>query len=285
MSLSSAQITFVGAGSMAEAIVRGLTAQQDGNPQRITVMNRSDAPRLQHLHKSYGVSYAVEAAERSLAIAEADVIVVAFKPRDAVEGLQSIALLLKPSQLLVSVIAGLSIATMEEVLGTNGQPIARTMPNTSSSIGLGAAGISFSQTVSTLQRQLAIDMFASTGIVSVVEETRLDIVTGVSGSGPAYVYYLLESMIEGGVQGGLSPEAARELAVQTVLGAATMVGRTGESPAELRRKVTSPNGTTQAALEMLDQHQFSIGVTKAVLRAAERAGELGAAISAQAKSK
>jgi pyrroline-5-carboxylate reductase len=282
MSLAAARITFVGAGSMAEAILRGLTSQKDVNPQRITVLNRSDVQRLRFLQESYGVTYAVEAAERNRVISEADVIVVAFKPKDAIEGLQAIAPFLNRSQLLVSVIAGLSIATMETLLGTAGQAIARTMPNTSSSIGIGATGVSFSPAVSALQQQLTIDMFASTGIVSVVEESRLDIVTGLSGSGPAYVYYLMESMIEGGIQGGLSPEAARELAVQTVLGAAAMVERTGEAPADLRRKVTSPNGTTQAALELLDQYDFSTGVTKAVLRAAERAGELGQAISAQA---
>ncbi|WP_275900519.1 pyrroline-5-carboxylate reductase [Paenibacillus periandrae] len=280
--LSTARITFVGAGSMAEAILRGLTADENSNKQRITVLNRSDVDRLQFLQQSYGVSLAVDAEQRAEAIAAADVVFVAFKPKDAIEGLLSIKSLLKPSQLLVSVIAGLSITTMEMILGTSGQPIARTMPNTSSAIGLGATGISFSKSVTTEQRELTTQMFASTGIVTIVEEARLDIVTGVSGSGPAYIYYMMEAMIEGGVRGGLTPEAAKELTIQTVLGAAQMVQQTGEAPADLRRKVTSPNGTTQAAIEMLDQHQFAIGVTKAVLRASERANELGKTISAQA---
>ncbi|MCU6795708.1 pyrroline-5-carboxylate reductase [Paenibacillus sp. WQ 127069] len=281
-SLSTARITFVGAGSMAEAILRGLTADENSNKQRITVLNRSDVNRLQFLQQSYGVSLAVDAEQRAEAIAAADVVVVAFKPKDAIEGLLSIKSLLKPSQLLVSVIAGLSITTMEMILGTSGQPISRTMPNTSSAIGLGATGISFSKSVTTEQQQLTTQMFASTGIVTIVKEARLDIVTGVSGSGPAYIYYMMEAMIEGGVRGGLTPEAAKELTIQTVLGAAQMVQQTGEAPADLRRKVTSPNGTTQAAIEMLDQHQFAIGVTKAVLRASERANELGKTISAQA---
>jgi len=284
MSLTTASITFVGAGSMAEAIVRGLAQQPDGDAARITVLNRQDTARLLSLQESYGVSYAADTAGKNSAIADADIVVVAFKPKDAIEGLRSIASLLKPSQLLVSVIAGLSIATIETILGTSGQPIARTMPNTSSSIGLGATGISFSSSVTPEQQQLAIDMFKSTGIVSVVDESKLDIVTGVSGSGPAYIYYMMEAMIEGGIRGGLSPEAAKELTVQTVLGAAQMVQLTGENPADLRRKVTSPNGTTQAALETMDAHQFSEGVTKAVLRSAERAGELGEAISAQASA-
>ncbi|UUZ96032.1 hypothetical protein LJK87_17665 [Paenibacillus sp. P25] len=127
-------------------------------------------------------------------------------------------------------------------------------------------------------------MFESTGIVSVVKESLLDIVTGVSGGGPAYIYYMMEAMIEGAIRGGLEPEEARKLTVQTVLGAAKMVETTGEAPAELRRKVTSPNGTTEAAIHTLDSLGFPEAVTRAVLRAAERAGEMGAAISASAAS-
>ncbi|MCR8634924.1 pyrroline-5-carboxylate reductase [Paenibacillus radicis (ex Xue et al. 2023)] len=285
LTLSNAAITFVGAGSMAEAIVRGLTSQQDGNPSRITMLNRQDVSRLQSLQQRYGVSYAVESSEKDQSITAADVVIVAFKPKDAVEGLKALSPLLQPSQLLVSVIAGLSTSTIEDIIGAPGQPIARTMPNTSSSIGFGATGISFTASVTADQQKLATDMFSSTGIVSVVEEASLDIVTGVSGSGPAYIYYMMEAMIEGGIRGGLTPEAAKQLTVQTVLGAARMVELTGEDPADLRRKVTSPNGTTQAALETLDRHDFSSGVTKAVLRSAERAGELGQAISAQAANR
>lgn len=282
MSLSNATITFIGAGSMAEAIVRGLVSNKNDNPARITMINRQDTERLKSLHERYGVSYAADEVGKYRAVAEADVVVVAFKPKDAIEGLRALSRQLKPTTLLVSVIAGLSIPTMETVLGTSGQPIARTMPNTSSSIGLGATGISFSADTNAEQQKLAVDMFASTGIVSVVEESKLDIVTGVSGSGPAYIYYMMEAMIEGGIRGGLTPEAAKQLTVQTVLGAAKMVELTGEEPAELRRKVTSPGGTTQAAIETLDRHDFADGVAKAVLRSAERAGELGAAISSQA---
>jgi pyrroline-5-carboxylate reductase len=284
MLLSTSRITFLGAGSMAEAIVRGLTSGQEGDSQRITVLNRSNTTRLQYLQDTYAISYAVEVAERYQAITEADVIVVAFKPKDAIDGLQTLITLLKPTQLIISVIAGLSIATIENILGTSGHPIVRTMPNTSSSIGLGATGISFSEATTPEQQQLALQMFATTGIITEVEETKLDIVTGLSGSGPAYVYYMMEAMIEGGVRGGLTPEAARQLTIQTVLGAASMVQETGEAPAALRRKVTSPNGTTQAAIEMLDNHQFAIGVTKAVLRAAERASELGKTISSEVKA-
>lgn len=282
--LSQAKITFIGAGSMAEAIVRGLVSGSFGDPARIVVLNRSDRAKLESLHRQYGVSFETEADRRDEAIRSADVVVLAFKPKDAVEGLLSLKPLLRKEQLLVSVIAGMSIDTMEGILGTSGQPIVRTMPNTSSTIGLGATGISFSSGVSAEQKLLATQMFESTGIVSVVKESLLDIVTGVSGSGPAYIYYMMEAMIEGAIRGGLEPEEARKLTVQTVLGAAKMVETTGEAPAELRRKVTSPNGTTEAAIHTLDSLGFPEAVTRAVLRAAERAGEMGAAISASAAS-
>jgi len=282
LTLSEAKITFIGAGAMAEAIVRGLTSRQDGDHARITMLNRQDASRLEALQRQYGVSYAVGESEKNEAIRSADVIIAAFKPKDAIEGLKSLSPLLRRSQLLVSVIAGLSAATVGDIIGTDNQPIVRTMPNTSSSIGLGATGMSFTSTVTAEQQKLAVDIFSSTGIVSVVEESLLDIVTGVSGSGPAYIYAMMEAMIAGGMKGGLTSEAARQLTVQTVLGAAKMVELTGEQPADLRRKVTSPNGTTQAALETLERHGFSAAVTEAVLRAAERAGELGKAISEQA---
>lgn len=156
------------------------------------------------------------------------------------------------------------------------------MPNTSSTIGLGATGISFSESVNDEQRNLALTMFNAVGLSAVVEEPLIEAVNGVSGSGPAYVYYLMEAMIDAGVQLGLSPEAAKDLTVQTVRGAAEMVFSTGENPGELRRKVTSPNGTTQAAIETLDRFAFQEGLNKAILRCAERAREMGDAIRAEA---
>jgi pyrroline-5-carboxylate reductase len=279
LTLSQASITFVGAGSMAEAIVRGLVSVQPDSASNVHVLNRSNTEKLVKLHELYGVQYVTTSTEKHEAIRKADIVVLAFKPKDAVQGLEEIKSAIRKEQLLVSVIAGLSMSTIEAILGVSGQPIARTMPNTSSTIGLGATGISFSAAVSDNQRELALEMFASTGIVSEVEESKLDIVTGVSGSGPAYIYYMMEAMIAGGIQGGLPPEEARRLTVQTVLGAAQMVETTGEDPGELRRKVTSPNGTTQAALEKLAAYDFQTAVSAAVLRASERAAEIGAALS------
>ncbi|QYR23717.1 pyrroline-5-carboxylate reductase [Paenibacillus sp. sptzw28] len=281
--IASLRLCFYGAGSMAEAIVRGLLDRGLTSPERISIMNRKNAVRLHDLSARYGVQAAADDERKTAMLREADIVFLMMKPKDAAAALKQLRGVLTSNQLIVSVIAGLSIRTIEALLG---QPmnIVRTMPNTSSTIGLGATGISFSPTVSNGQRLLAETMFQSIGLTAVVDEPLLDAVTGVSGSGPAYVYYLMEAMIEAGRSLGLTEEAALDLTVQTVLGAAHMVKATNENPADLRRKVTSPNGTTQAAIHTLDAHSFSQGVVRAIGRAAERAGEMGAEIERSANS-
>lgn len=277
--LSQAKIAFVGAGSMSEAIIRGLIQTKVANPQNIYVMNRSDQDRLAFLRSEYGLQATSDPAVKETFLREADVVVLCMKPKDVVTAFADLQPLLNEEQLLVSVIAGLSIAKIEALLESN-MPIVRTMPNTSSTIGLGAAGMSFSTKVNDTFKQLATQMFEAVGIVSIVEEEKLEILTGVSGSGPAYVYYFMEAMIKAGIEGGLTEEDSRQLTLQTVLGAAHMVQHTQEDPAELRRKVTSPNGATQASIEMLDRYQFTEAVAKAVFRSAERAKEMGEQIAA-----
>lgn len=275
--VASLQICFYGAGSMAEAIVRGLINEKLLEPNRISMLNRQNEQRLTELHDRYGIRTIVQGSSNEDYLRDADIIFLAMKPKDAAAALTAIKPLLSSKQLIISVIAGLSISSIEHLLG---QPlsIVRSMPNTSSTIGLGATGISYSDAVTSQQRQLTEVIFQSVGINAIVDESLQQAVTGVSGSGPAYVYYFMEAMINAGVELGLSQAAAKELVVQTVLGAAQMVQTTGEEPADLRRKVTSPNGTTQAALEKMDEHHFTEAIMKAVYRSAERAGELGADI-------
>ncbi|MDO3678105.1 pyrroline-5-carboxylate reductase [Paenibacillus ehimensis] len=280
----SKNITFVGAGSMAEAIIRGLISEAGVQAEQLVAVNRSNEARLQELNQQYGIRYAAGAAERNDAIASADIVVLAFKPSDAAQGILDLKPVLRKEQLLVSVIAGLSIETMETILGSPGWAIVRTMPNTSSTIGLGATGLSFSGGVTDDQRQLGEEMFRSIGIVSIVEEPLMETIVSLSGCGPAYIYYMMEAMIKGGMNGGLTHEEAKRLTVQTVIGAARMVELSGEEPAELRRKVTSPNGATQAAIETMDTCGFADAVSKAMCRAAERSAEMGAAINASIAS-
>ncbi|AJY78005.1 pyrroline-5-carboxylate reductase [Paenibacillus beijingensis] len=266
---------------MAEAIVKGLLHKRLTTPGQIGMFNRSNAERLEQLRNQYGVYTALEQSDKEKMLQSADIIFLAIKPKDAAESLRTLAPLLNGRQMIVSLIAGLPIRTIERLLGQT-VPVIRTMPNTSATVGLGATGLSFSDAVSAHQRDLAEELFRAVGMTAVVEEPQLDAVTAVSGSGPAYIYYMMETMMAAGQKLGLSPQAARELTLQTVLGAAHMVIETGEEPAELRRKVTSPNGTTQAAIETLESHRFSEAFMHAMERCMNRARELGAEIERSA---
>lgn len=275
--IASLQLCFYGAGSMAEAIARGLINENLLAAGQISMLNRQNQERLTELHTQYGVQTILQGASNDAYIKQADIIFLAMKPKDAAEAIKGMKSLVSENQLIISVIAGLSIASIEQLLGSP-VPIVRAMPNTSSTIGLGATGISYSEHVTAQQRQLTEAIFQSVGITATVEESLQSAITGVSGSGPAYVYYFMEAMMKAAGELGLEPGAAKELVVQTVLGAAQMVRETGEEPAELRRKVTSPNGTTQAAIEKMAEFQLTETIIKGMCRSAERAGELGAAI-------
>jgi pyrroline-5-carboxylate reductase len=270
-------ITFYGAGSMAEAIVRGLIARSVVRPSDIFMLNRSNSERLEELHNRYQVKTSNDDAAKSGILQNSSVIVLAMKPKDAGAVLKELGPLLKEDQLIVSVIAGLSIKTMQRLLERK-QPIARTMPNTSSSIGLGATGISYSKEMTEEQRRTVMTLFEAVGTITIIEEKNMDLLTGISGSGPAYIYYMMEAMIAAGIRGGLSEEQCRALTIQTVLGAARMAQQTGEEPSALRAKVTSPNGSTQAAIRTLDDGDFFEDVIAAVNRCSERSREMGVAL-------
>jgi pyrroline-5-carboxylate reductase len=279
-SLSACKISFIGGGSMAEAIIRGLVTQSLVIPSSIYVLGRAQSDKPAALALQYGITPATAIQTKAEALAASDIVVLAMKPKDAAEAVLEYRGALRSQQLIVSVIAGLSIAALDQLIG-QALPIVRTMPNTSSTIGQGATGLAYNRLVNDSRKQLARLIFASIGMVREVPEQQLDILTGVSGSGPAYVYYFVESMIAGGVAGGLDEQSARELTIQTVLGAAEMLKQTGEDPAQLRRKVTSPNGTTEAALALMRANDVGEHITNAVLRAAERAAEIGHTIDEQ----
>ncbi|OWA37169.1 pyrroline-5-carboxylate reductase [Saccharibacillus sp. O16] len=269
------QVCFFGAGSMAEAVARGLIARAVIAPERIVFLNRSSTARLEELNQRYGTLGANDSAAKEEALRTSPVVILAMKPKDAAEALQQLGTLIGPDTLVVSMIAGLSIETLRRLLGRSEQPVVRTMPNTSSSIGLGVTGISYSADLPENRRHLARILFEAVGLVVETEESKIDALTGISGSGPAYIYYMMEALIEAAKLGGMTDEQAREMTIQTVLGAAQMVRQTGEEPAELRRKVTSPNGATQAAIEKLDESDFYGAVIRAAQRCSERSAEMG----------
>ena len=179
--------------------------------------------------------------------------------------------------LVVSIAAGITVAQMQRWLG-GGVPVVRSMPNTPALLGAGVTGLHASDEVDAAGRERAELLLSAAGpTVWIDAEAKMDAVTGVSGSGPAYVFLLAEAMEAAAVAEGLSAEAARTLVLQTVLGAARMLTESGETPAELRRRVTSPNGTTQAAIETFQAGGFETLVARAVHAATVRGGELSAA--------
>ncbi|MFC6332228.1 pyrroline-5-carboxylate reductase [Paenibacillus septentrionalis] len=276
-SIASQRICFYGAGSMAEAIARGILSQELVPSKQISMINRSNKERQQELHLLYGVQTAMQGKTNEQYLQEADIIFLAMKPKDAVSALRELKPLLRPSQLIISVIAGLSIVGIQKLLGSD-MAIVRTMPNTSSTIGLGVTGISYSDSVTEQQRFMTEMMFDSTGIYVVIEESMQDAITSITGSGPAYIYYMMEIMMKGAQKAGFTSEQAEQLVTQTVLGAATMVQQTKEQPAALRRKVSSPNGTTQAAIETMSAHGLEGALLAGIERCAERAAEIGRSI-------
>lgn len=266
------QIGFLGAGSITEAIVAGILKKNLLDAEQIVVTNRNNQERLEQLAQTYNVQVSQEKHD---VCRRAGILVLAMKPKDAAEAIMELHGSVAPDQLIISVIAGVSTAQIEQWLGVS-CPIIRTMPNTSSAVGLSATGIACNRHVSEEQFRTATQLLGAIGEVYPVEEDELDIVTGLSGSGPAYIYYMVEAMVSAGTKAGLTREVARQLTLQTVLGAARMLLDTNEEPALLRKKVTSPGGTTQAGLEVLESYQFQEAVTAAILRATERSRELGA---------
>lgn len=279
---SNMNLCFYGAGSMAEAIVRGLLDQDLVPGKRISMLNRSNKERQQALYMQYGIQTAMQGKSNEQYLQEADIIFLAMKPKDAVQALRSLKLIVRSEQLIISVIAGLSINGIQSILGSD-IAVVRAMPNTSSTIGLGATGISYSQQVTDQQQFLTETIFQSIGIHVVIEESLQNAVTSISGSGPAYIYYVMETMIKGAQTAGFTLAQAKELVVQTVLGAAQMVQVTNENPAELRKKVSSPNGTTEAALNEMADKQLDKAILAGIERCAERAAEIGQAIEEDIK--
>lgn len=265
------KICFVGAGAMAEALIGGLIAQGKVTPEKIAVVNKTNLARLEDLAAKYGVQVGPE--KKGELIRQADILILAVKPKDVKTVLEEIRPLIHERQLVISVVAGLPISAISKLLGKEVKVI-RTMPNTSALVGLSATALSIGSRVDEKDLDVARAIFQSVGEVYLVKEEEMDIITGLAGSGPAYVYYLVEAMIKGGIDGGLDENLAYKLALQTVLGAAKMLTKTGENPALLRQKVTSPNGTTARGIATLEKYHFEEAVRQCILEAAKRSKEL-----------
>ncbi|WP_343578859.1 pyrroline-5-carboxylate reductase [Acinetobacter sp.] len=270
-------ICFIGGGNMAQALIGGLLSR--GLPTtRITVSDPVE--QIRHVLEEKGIQTTTENVE---AIKHADVVVLAVKPQVLATVLQPLKGLLS-DKLVISIIAGAEIQTISDLIGGS-QRIVRVMPNTPALVQTGAHGIYASAAVDAQDRELTSQILAATGLTLWVEnEAQIDAVTAVSGSGPAYFFYLMESMIRAGKNLGLDEKVATALTLQTALGAAQMAITSSNSPAELRKNVTSPNGTTQAALEVFDRAQISQNIQAALAAAQKRSQELAQELSDKTKS-
>ena len=268
-------ITFIGGGNMAQALIGGLIAR--GMPTtRITVADPFENVRQLLQEKDVHVT-----DDNIAAIEKADIVVLAVKPQVLANVLKQLRGLLD-AKLVISIVAGAEIATMATLSGTD--RIVRVMPNTPALVQTGAHGLYATDVVDAKDRELASQVLAATGLtIWVNSEAQIDAVTAVSGSGPAYFFYMMESMIRAGKNLGLDEKVATALTLQTALGAAQMAITSANSPAELRKNVTSPNGTTQAALEVFDRAQISQNIQSALAAAKKRSQELAQELSESSK--
>lgn len=269
------RISFIGGGNMARSIIGGLVNQ--GYSAGNLTASDPNAEALTALNRDFGVR---TVSDNAKAVAEAQVVVLAVKPQVMKTVCLDLAPHLLPQCLVISIAAGISCGSLRQWLGAQ-RHIVRAMPNTPALVLSGASGLYAADGVTVEEKQLAEQLLKAVGTVAwVAEENLIDAVTAVSGSGPAYFFLLLEAMVDAGVQQGLERNTARQLAVQTALGAARLAASDGDLElAELRRRVTSPGGTTERAIMAFEQHQFrqtvDIAMQACANRARQMADELG----------
>ena len=273
--LDNKKISFIGGGNMAQALISGLVSC-GVKPSLITVADPSSDAREQLAAK--GLNTVDPTADAKAAVIGADIVVLAVKPQVMKAVVSGFADVLD-KQLVISVAAGLSTALLSNMLGGYSN-IVRAMPNTPAMIQMGATGLYGTDDISAEQKQLATAVMEASGLVMWVDnEEHMHAVTAVSGSAPAYMFYFIEAMVDGAVALGLDKEQASALAMQTMLGAAKMALGSEDAPSELRRKVTSPNGTTQAAIESMQANDISRQIVEAMQACYDRSQALSEEMS------
>lgn len=263
------RLAVLGGGKMGETLISALLESGVLAAQQIVVTAKHEQ-RLEILAERFGVETTLDNRE---AAAGADLVLLCVKPQVTPVVLEEIRTVLKTSQLLVSIVAGLTTAGIEERLPP-GTPVARAMPNTPSRLGVGMTAVCGGQAARPEHLQLSQALFSRLGRALVLDEKYFDAVTGLSASGPAFIYIVIEAMAEGGVKVGLPRQVATELAAQTCLGAAHMVLETGQHPAQLKDEVTTPAGCTIDGILKLEEGGLRVTLIKAIVEAAGRAREL-----------
>jgi pyrroline-5-carboxylate reductase len=270
------QIGLVGAGNMASALVRGLIASGSVTHEGV----RASDPNGERLRELTAAHAIVTHTDNRELVAWADIVVLAVKPQALTSVLRDLAPLIRPDQLVLSIAAGVPIAAIEAILPA-GSRVVRAMPNTAAIVLASATGIAAGSRATAEDVTRAKALFEAVGRVVVVDESSLDAVTGLSGSGPAYVMMVIEALADGGVKVGLTREAALLLAAQTVYGSAKLQLETKEHPARLRDMVTSPGGTTIAGVHALESGGLRPALINAVEQATHRSQELGVQAAAR----
>jgi len=281
MSALSYQIGFIGAGNMGEAMVGALIRADIFSPAMI-MMSDVYQDRLEYMRKTYGVTVM---SDNFRLFSESDIIVLAVKPQQMGQVLGDIAgqkeYRISNRKRIISIAAGILIRKIEDALypplndaSRQNLPIIRVMPNTPALVLAAMSGMSANRHADAGDIRITRTILESMGQVVEFEEKQLDAVTGLSGSGPAYLFYLAEAMIAGGIAAGLTPQNAETLTLQTLYGAVKLLTERKEPPEVLRRKVTSPGGTTEAAIKLMETHGVGKHIAEAIVAAANRSEEL-----------
>lgn len=265
------KIGFIGGGMMASAIVAGLVERMGCDPSTIFVSDLSEE-RCAFLRETYRVNATVGADGF---LSEVDTLVLAVKPQAAQAAMREVAPNTPKETVVMSIVAGLTIASLEEHFRR--QPIVRVMPNTPLSVGVGMSAYALNEKAKSTNVDFVVKILSACGRAVNVQESMMDAVTGLSGSGPAYGFLMIDALSDGGVMAGLPRDTATLLAAQTLLGAAQMVLSTGKHPDVLRDQVTSPAGTTIAGVRVMESQGVRGALIDAVLAATERSRELGKA--------
>jgi pyrroline-5-carboxylate reductase len=268
MLMKTFELAFIGSGNMAEALVKGIVKSGAAAPDRITVTD-TRPERLDFFRTAYAVK--ADASNRAAA-SRADVILLAVKPQVMTEVLAELKGSLKPTALVISIAAGTTTATIEKALG--GARVVRVMPNMPALVGSGASAVCPGSTSTKDDVATTCKLMEAVGLVVQVNESDMDAVTALSGSGPAYAFFLLECMLEAAKRMGLDADAARKLACATIAGSAKVAAESTDSPIALRERVTSKGGTTAAAMDVMHQRGVYDAFVEALLAAQRRSQEL-----------
>ncbi|MGN8648287.1 pyrroline-5-carboxylate reductase [Gracilibacillus sp. HCP3S3_G5_1] len=263
-------IAFLGAGSMAEAIIAGMTAKKMVPADRIIATNHSNKERLAELADKYGIR---TSQSKEDVIRKSDIIILAMKPKDIQTAIAEINNFISEDKIIVSLLAGISTKYMEQLLDTD-NAVVRVMPNTSAMIGQSASTIAGGHYATASTVSLIENLMTAIGTTTLIEEEQMDAYTALAGSAPAFYYYMVEAMEKFVEQQGLNKDTAKPLMVQTIKGVAEMLAVSEDTPATLREKITSPGGTTEAGVQMLANHDFQQAVIACLERTTERSKEL-----------